>query len=237
MPHDTDPAQPSSRPPLTRQRVLEVAVALADAHGIVALSMRKLARELEVEAMSLYHHVSNKEAILDGMIDHVFAQIATSLATPADAADTPSPAARPWQEAMRQRARAVRQVLLAHPWAVGLMDARRTPGPATLAHHDAVLRTLRQAGFSLPLAGRAFAALDSYIYGFILQEAHLPMHDRQEIAQTAASVMARMEGAHYPYLMEMILGRALRPDDALGDDFDFGLDLILEGLERQRQHG
>ena len=150
------------RLPLTRQRVLHAAVALADRDGVGSLSMRKLAQELGVEAMSLYHHVANKDDILDGIVDVVFSEIDL----PTNDID--------WRAAMRQRAISARQALRRHPWATGLMESRSTPGPATLRHHDAVLGILRNAGFSIELAAHAFSVLDSYVYGFALQESSLP---------------------------------------------------------------
>ncbi len=151
-----------ARARLNRDKVVGAAIALADANGIESLSMRKLGGELGVEAMSLYNHVSNKGDLTDGMIDGVFAEI-----------DLPS-GGTDWRTAMRRRAISVRKVLARHPWATGLMESRTTPGPATLRHHDAVLGILRAAGFSIVLAAQASSVLDSYIYGFVLQERNLP---------------------------------------------------------------
>ncbi|HEX9335840.1 MAG TPA: TetR/AcrR family transcriptional regulator C-terminal domain-containing protein, partial [Pseudonocardiaceae bacterium] len=151
-----------SRARLNRDRVLRAAIALADANGIESLTMRKLGVELGVEAMSLYNHVANKSDLLDGMIDIVFTEIDLA------AGDIG------WRAAMRRRAISAREVLSHHRWAIGLMESRNTPGPATLRHHDAVLGTLRRAGFSVELAAHAYSALDSYIYGFALQEPSLP---------------------------------------------------------------
>src|SRR5664279_3301709 len=150
----TDAAEPRVR--LNRDRVLRVAVALADSGGIESLTMRKLGVELGVEAMSLYNHVANKADLLDGMIDIVFAEIEL----PTGETD--------WRAAMRRRAVSARDVLSRHRWATGLMESRTTPGPATLRHHDTVLGILRGAGFSIELAAHAYSALDSYIYGFCL---------------------------------------------------------------------
>jgi AcrR family transcriptional regulator len=158
------PAKPARQPrtPLNRDRVLRAAVALADENGIGSLSMRKLGEALGVEAMSLYNHVASRGDLLDGMIDLVFGEIGLP------------PGGAGWKTAMRQRALSARQALSRHPWAIGLMESRSTPGPATLRHHDAVLGSLRQAGFPVALAAHAFSVLDSYIYGFALQEASLP---------------------------------------------------------------
>jgi len=204
---------------LTRDRVLAAAVALADAGGIESLTMRKLGVELGVEAMSLYNHVSNKGDLLDGMIDVVFAEIEL----PTAGAD--------WRSAMRRRAQSARAALTQHRWAIGLMESRTTPGPATLRHHDTVIGTLRAAGFPIALAAHAFSALDSYIYGFALQETTLPFDDGQETAQLAQAIMARFESGEYPHLTEMAVDHVMQPGYDYGDEFEFGLDLILDGLD------
>ena len=209
------------RIPLTRERVLVAAVAFADEHGIASLSMRKLGEVLGVEAMSLYNHVASKEDLLDGMIDLVFAEI-----------ELPS-AAEGWKRAMRQRAISVRTVLARHRWAIGLMESRTSPGPATLRHHDAVLGCLREAGFSLELAAHAYSALDSYIYGFALQEATLPLGDtEEETAEVAQAMMAQVAADEYPHLTEFTHEHILQPGYDYGEEFGFGLDLILDGLEK-----
>ena len=216
--------EPSAAPriPLNRQRVLGAAVALADRGGVRSLSMRKLAHELGVEAMSLYHHVANKDDILDGIVDVVFSEIEL----PSGDAD--------WKAAMRQRAISAREALLRHPWATGLMESRSTPGPATLRHHDAVLGILRTAGFSVELAAHAFSVLDSYIYGFALQEANLPFDTPEETAEVAQAIMAELPADEYPHLTEMTVEHVLQPGYDYGNEFLFGLDLILDGLDRAR---
>jgi AcrR family transcriptional regulator len=215
----TDPsAEP--RLPLTRERVLAAAVALADRGGIGSLSMRKLAQELGVEAMSLYHHVANKDDILDGLVDVVFGEI-----------DLPS-GDEGWKAAMRRRAISAREALRRHPWATGLMDSRPTPGAANLRHHDAVLGVLRGAGFSVELAAHAYSLLDSYIYGFALQEASLPFHTSEEATQVAQAIMAEFPASEYPHLTEIAVDHVLQPGYDYGDEYLFGLDLILDGLER-----
>ncbi len=209
-----------SRVPLSRERALEVAVALADTGGIQSLTMRRLAGELGVEAMSLYHHVANKEAILDGMVDRVFSEIEL----PAIDAD--------WKPAMRERASSARAALVRHPWAVGLMDSRTTPGPATLGHHDAVIGCLRQAGFSLAMAGHAFSILDSYVYGFALQEISLPFDTAEETEAVAQDMLEQLPADGFPHLAEFTVQHVLRPGYDYGEEFEFGIDLILDGLER-----
>ena len=208
------------REPLRRGQVLLAAVALADQGGIEAVSMRKLGQVLGVEAMSLYNHVANKSDLLDGMIDIVFSEIGL----PPD--DTG------WKPAMRQRAIAARQVLGRHRWAIGLMESRRSPGPATLRHHDAVLGCLRRAGFSVELTAHAYSLLDSYIYGFALQEASLPFGTAEETAQVTQQIAGQMPAGEYPYLTELAIDHVLQPGYHYGGEFEIGLDLILDSLER-----
>jgi len=200
--------------------VLHAAVALADESGSESLSMRKLGEAVGVEAMSLYHHVANKEDLLDGMIDVVFGEI-----------DLPS-GGEDWKTAMRQRAISARRVLSRHGWAIGFMASRSSPGPVTLRHHDAVIGCLRDAGFSIELAAHAFSVLDSYIYGFALQERSLPFHTPEETAELAQDILAGFPADKYPHLAELTTQHVLRPGYDYGDEFEFGLDLILDGLER-----
>ncbi|WP_052849473.1 TetR/AcrR family transcriptional regulator [Streptomyces avicenniae] len=216
----TSERQPGPRGRLDREQILRTAVGLADESGTASLTMRALADRLGVEAMSLYHHVPGKEAILDGMVDTVFARIALP------------PPGLPWKTAMRQRAHAVRAALRDHPWALGLMESRADPGPATLRHHDAVLGCLRGAGFSLPMAAHAFSLLDSYLYGFLLQELNLPFDGAGELDTVADGILRDMPAGAYPHLTELITGHALLPGYAYADEFAFGLDLILDALER-----
>lgn len=215
---------PSARPrtPLNRERVLRAAIALADLGGIESLTMRKLGQELGVEAMSLYNHVANKDDILDGVVDLVFGEIAV----PSGRAD--------WKTAMRQRAISARAVLLRHPWATRLMQSRTKPGPATMRHHDSVLGSLRAAGFTLDLAAHAYSVMDSYIYGFALQQTNLPLDTSQNAGRVAQDILRQLPADDYPHLAEMIIEHAMKPGYAYADEFEFGLDLILDGLERLR---
>src|SRR5215218_4445104 len=206
------------RVPLTRERVLHAAVALADESGSESLSMRKLGEAVGVEAMSLYHHVANKGDLLAGMIDVVLAEI-----------DLPS-RDQDSKTAMRQRAISARRVLSRHGWAIGFMESRSSPGPATLRHHDAVLGCLRAAGFPIELAAHAFSVLDSYIYGFALQERSLPFHTPEETAELAQDILAAVPAGEYPHLAELTSQHVLRPGYDYGNEFEFGLDLILDGL-------
>jgi AcrR family transcriptional regulator len=211
------------RLPLTRNRILRTAIALADEAGIESLSMRRLGQALGVEAMSLYHHVANKEDLLDGMVDVVFGEVEL----PSREGD--------WRMAMRRRADSFRAVLARHRWAIGLVDSRTAPGPATLRHHDAVLGCLRGAGFSVELAAHAFAALDSYLYGFALQERNLPFEAGEQTAELAEAILAQLPAEEYPHLVELTVDHVLQPGYDFGNEFAFGLDLVLDGLERARQ--
>jgi AcrR family transcriptional regulator len=217
----TGAGRTARRVPLNRERVLHAAVALADQSGSESLSMRKLGEAVGVEAMSLYHHVANKDDLLDGMIDVVFGEIEL-------------PSDSDWMGSMRQRALSARQVLSRHGWAIGFMESRTSPGPATLRHHDAVLGCLRNAGFSLQLAAHAFSLLDSYIYGFALQERSLPFDTPQRTAELTQEILARFPVNEYPHLAELTAEHVLQPGYDYGNEFAFGLDLILEGLERAR---
>ena len=218
------PTKPGTEPrlPLSRERVLRAAVAFADENGIGSLSMRKLGEALGVEAMSLYNHVANKDDLLDGMVDLVFGEI-----------DLPS-GAIDWKTAMRDRAGSARQALSRHPWAIALMQSRTAPGPSTLRHHDAVIGSLRGAGFSIEMAAHAFSALDSYIYGFALQEASLPFDTAEETAEVAEMILSQFPADEYPHLTELTLEHVLQPGYDYGNEFEFGLDLVLDGLERLR---
>lgn len=210
------------RLPLTRERVLLAAVKLADAGGIETLTMRRLGRELRVEAMSLYNHVASKDDLLDGMVDAVFGEIGIP------------PSGAGWKSAMRQRAISARAVLVRHRWAIGLLESRGRPGPVTLRHHDAVLGVLRDGGFSLALAAHAYSLLDSYIYGFALQQATLAFQNAEEAGEVAARIMGQIPAGAYPHLVELAVQHVLQPGYDYADEFEFGLDLILDGLERRR---
>jgi AcrR family transcriptional regulator len=211
-----------SRSPLSRERVVSAGVAFADENGIGSLSMRKLGEAVGVEAMSLYNYVANKDELLDGMVDLVFSEI-----------DLPSGGAD-WKTAMRERAHSARQALGRHPWAIALMSTRTSPGPATLRHHDAVIGSLRTARFSIAMAAHAFSLLDSYIYGFALQEATLPLGDtEEETAKVARTMMAQLPVDAYPHLTEFSVEHVLQPGYNFGEEFAFGLDLILDGLDRK----
>jgi AcrR family transcriptional regulator len=204
---------------LTPERVVASAVMLADGIGVDALTIRKLAVELDVKPMTIYHHVPNKEAIIDGMVDLVFSEI-----------DLP-PIDVDWKQAIRQRAASARVVLARHPWAAPLMESRTSPGPATLRHHDAVLGCLRAGGFSVEMTAHAYALIDAFIYGFALQEASLPATGGDEMGELAQAMAAAMPVGEYPHLVEFTTEHVLRPGYDFAREFDFGIDLILDGLE------
>lgn len=219
MPTTTQPLPPR-RLPLSREKVLGCAVDLADSSGIAALTIRSLAQSMGTKPMSLYYYVANKEEILDGIVDIVFSEI-----------KLPSPTGE-WREEMHRRAHAVRSALKRHPWAVGLLESRSSPGEATLRHHEATLGTLRAAGFSIQMTAHAYALLDSYIYGFALQEAALPFDGRDTAAEITTPIVERFSTGQYPHMVEIAVEHVLKPGYDFGDEFDFGLNLILDGLSR-----
>jgi AcrR family transcriptional regulator len=218
------PERTKRRAPLTRERVLRAALALADQGGFESLTMRNLAKELGVEAMSLYNHVANKDDLLDGMIDLVFGEIELP---PTDV---------DWKAAMRQRAVSTREALNRHRWAIGLMEGRSSHGPANLSLHDAVLGCLRAAGFSLEMTVHAYSVQDSYIYGFALQERDMSSESADDFAAEAQRQMHAYQAvlADYPHLAEVVGGYVAKAGYDYATEFLFGLDLILDGLDRLR---
>jgi AcrR family transcriptional regulator len=220
MATQTDPSL-KVRAPLSRERVMRAAIALADSSGIESLSMRKLGQELGVEAMSLYNHVANKEEILDGIVDLVFSEI-----------ELPSPGSD-WKPAMRKRAISAHEALIRHPWSPSLMQSRTRPGAFTLRHHDSVLGSLRSSGFTLVMAAHAVSVIDGYVYGFALQQINIPLQSREQVSEVGESILRQMAG-EYPHLAEMITKHAMLPGYDYADEFEFGLDLILDGLDRLR---
>ena len=203
--------------------MLTAAVDLADEIGIEALTIRKLADRLGVGAMTIYHHVPSKEAIIDGMVELVFAEIEKP---PTDV---------DWKSAIRRRCISAREVLNRHPWAAPLMESRLSPGPANLSHHDAVVGTLRNGGLSIQMTAHAYAILDSFIYGFAFEEAVLPAGGGEGFAEIAEQIAAHFPADQYPHLAELTFEHVLKPGYSFGDSFEFGLDLIIEGLERAAQ--
>lgn len=221
MPAGTNPG----RPRLSRSLVLSGAVAVADAGGIGSLTMRSLADALEVKPMSIYHHVANKDEVLDGIVDIVFSEI-----------ELPRSGGE-WQSEMRRRATSARAAMRRHPWAIGLVQTRTSPGPATLKHHNAVIGTLREAGFSVEMTAHAFALIDAYVYGFALSEATLPINGPETVTEVAEQMMDQSSPKDYPYLVEFTTEHVMKPGYDYGREFEFGLDLLLNGLARLHKRG
>jgi AcrR family transcriptional regulator len=205
-------------PPLSRDRILNAAVAVADRGGFDSLSMRNLAKELGTAPMSIYRHVANKEDLLDAMVDVVFA----GMYPPAIRGD--------WKTELRKRGVSAREALRRHPWAIGLMETRMNPGPASALHHNATMGCLREAGFPFRDAIHAYSVLDSYTYGFALQEKTIPFETPEEAAEMAEVTVGVM-GDDYPYLAEVV-SEFNKSEFVYAEEFEFGLDLILDGLER-----
>ncbi|GAA3636944.1 TetR/AcrR family transcriptional regulator C-terminal domain-containing protein [Microbacterium awajiense] len=212
----------AARARLSRDRIIDAAAAVADRGGLAAVSMRNVAAELDSEAMSLYHHVPNKEALLDGLADWAFLQI-----------DLPDPA-KPWRESMTARATSARAVLGSHPWALGMLESRPKPGPALLRHHDRVLGCLSEAGFSAALATHAFSTIDAFVYGFVLTEASLPFA-AGEGAEAAFADEVGASADDYPYIAAHRAELLADKTFAFADEFAAGLDLILDAIEAQRR--
>lgn len=209
------------RTTLSRDKVLDAAMTLSDTGGLEALSMRKLAAALGVEAMSLYNHVSNKEDIVDGLIDRVFAEI-----------EVAEPGSVDWKIAMRERAASVRAALRRHPWAVGLMEGRMNPGQATIRNHNSVMGCLRESGFDFHEAVHAYSVLDAYTYGFALQERGLPFEAPEESAEVMNAQRENVPDVdNYPYLLEVATELQKSGYD-FDSEFEFGLELILDGIGR-----
>ncbi len=219
--------------PLSKERVLHTAVALAAGDGLESLTMRRLAEELGVGVMSLYHYVPNKDVLLDGMVDIVFSEI-----------QLPSTDVNR-RTAMRERAISTRETLNRHRWAVGLMESRTTPGPASLRLHNAVLGCLREAGFSIEMAIHAYSVQDAYIYGFALQEKSLPFDNAEESAAVAEEQVRQFAelaeerqfaalAEEFPYLAEVVAGHVAKVGYDFAHEFEYGLDLILDALEQRR---
>ena len=215
----TNAPQKAARIRLTPERVLTGALELADRIGIESFTIRKLAVELDVKPMTIYHHVPSKDAIIDGIVDLVFSEI------------TLPPTDLNWKEAIRVRCISAREVLARHPWAPPHMESRTTPGMATLEHHDAVLGCLRRGGLSMEMVAHAYAVVDSYVYGFALQEANLPFNGEEEIAALAEEMTAAFPPGVFPHLVAFTTEHVLQPGYAFGNSFEYGLDLLLNGIE------
>src|ERR687892_1645340 len=219
---------------LSKERVFRAAVELADGGGLESLTMRKLAHELGVGAMSLYYYVPNKDELITGMVDIVFSEIELP---PGDV---------DWRAAMRRRARSTREALNRHRWAVGLMESLEMPGPASIRLHDAVLGCLREAGFSVEMTIQAYSVIDAYIYGFALQEKTVPFDSAEDAAALAQEQVRRLDtqaqeqqlaalADEYPYVAEVVAGHVAEVGYDFGHAFEYGLDLILDALEARRE--
>ena len=210
------------RAPLSRERVLDAAIKLADRGGLESLTMRRLGQELGVEGMALYYHFANKDEVIDGIVDLVFAEVDL----PATGMD--------WKVAMRRRAMSLYDVLLRHRWAIGMMESRTNPGPANLRHHDAVIGNLRAAGFDSPMVAHGYSLLDGYIYGFALTKMSIPFETPEEVAAVAESMLQPVQVNEYPHLSAFVSEHIMLPGYDFADEFEYGLDLILDGIERVR---
>jgi AcrR family transcriptional regulator len=213
--------KPKPRTALSKERVLRAAVALADESGIESLSMRKLAQALGVEAMSLYHYVAKKDEILDGIVDLVVTEF-----------DVP-PQDTDWKEALRRSAISAHEALARHPWACNLMMSAG-PSPARLRYMESLLATLRKAGFSADLTHHAYHALDSHIVGFTMWAVSFQFDTTEDLAALGANFLRTLPVDQYPYLAEHVEQHLAETDDEDKSEFEFGLDLILDGLERLR---
>ena len=209
-----------NREPLSRARVLKAAVELADTGGIAALSMRKLGHALGVEAMSLYNYVANKEEILDGIIDLVLGEIAVPDATEA------------WKTALRKRAYSTREVYRRHPWAIGMPDTRTTVIPSSLVYHEAMAGCLRNGGFPLELIIDAISTMDSLIYGIVLREIGTPFVSQKELEASVGALLKNFPMTQYPNLAKLIPLHVKRVGVGFNPTFEFGVDLILRGIEQ-----
>jgi AcrR family transcriptional regulator len=216
----TDPtAEP--RTPLSKERVLHAAVALADEGGIESLSMRKLADELGVKAMSLYNHVANKDDLYQGIVDLAMGEIEV----PSEEAD--------WKSALRQSAISAYQAFVRHPWACNLHMATPRINDERMQWMEGVLKTLREAGFSPNMTHHGYHALDSHITGFTLWIVSMPFDSREELLDMAQEFIPRIPADRFPYVIEHAKEHLEDPDPDEPSEFEFGLDLILEGLERR----
>lgn len=212
------PTEVANRAPLNVERTLQVALVIADDDGLEAVTMRRLARELGVEAASLYHHVHDKGQILDGLVDVVAAAI-----------EPPMPSTD-WRATISQRAHSTRAGLRRHPWAVSLMASRTSPGPATLRLLETGIRCFREGGFSVPQAAHAISVVDSYVHGFVLQEVNLPFRDESELAAMTGAIMETFPASEFPHLFEMTVKYVLQPGYDYGKEFDSGLKVVLDGV-------
>ncbi|WP_347755432.1 TetR/AcrR family transcriptional regulator [Agrococcus sp. ProA11] len=214
--------QARARASLDRNSIIVGAVELADEIGLEPLTIRRLAEHLGARPMTLYHYVSGKDDIVTGMVGRVF-----------DEVERPLPGA-PWKEAIRARALSLRAALRRHPWAIPIMESRRTPGPDILDHHEALLTTWLSTGFPLPQIAHGLAIVDAFVYGFVLQEAALPFGDRDgDLSEASDGIVAPLSAERYPALVRFTTEHVMQPGYSFGDSFEVGLDLVLDGIERR----
>lgn len=204
---------------LDRDRIVDAAIALADRVGTAPLTIRALATELGSSPMAIYHHVVDKDEILDAMVDRVFEEMGLPVI------------GAPWRGELERRARSARDAFRRHPWAIVLMDSRTSPGLATLRHNDAIVGCLRAAGMSIRLTAHAVAVLDTVAYGFAVQEAALPFSGPEDAAPIAAALVERIPTDQFPHIAEVAEHVVLQPDYDFGDEFDYTLSLVLDALE------
>lgn len=205
---------------LNKSRIVDAAMTVADRMGTGSLTIRQIAAELDVSPMGIYHYVADKEAILDAMVDRVFAEIGLPVI------------GAPWRTEMERRAHSARRALGRHPWAITLMDSRTTPGLETIRHNDAVSGCLRAAGMSIPLTAHVAAALDTVIFGFAVQEAALPF-GADDVAAVAGGIIDHIPADEFPHLAEMATNHVLVPGYDFGDEFDYILEMVLDALEQR----
>lgn len=211
---------PLARGQLSAERIVSAAVDLADRVGFDNVTIRRLADDLGTRPMTIYHYVPSKQDIVEGMVEQVFAEMALP------------PVDSPWTDALRVRCRSARAVLRRHPWAAPLMESRTSPGPISLAHHEAVLACLRRGGLSWQMTAHAYAVLDSFIFGFAFEEATLPATSGAAVTELATDVIATLDDQAYPTLTAFTTEHVLAPGYSFGASFDFGLDLIIDALAR-----
>lgn len=209
-----------SRAPLTKEHIISTAIELADKNGLEALSMRKLGQELEVEAMALYHHFARKDLLIESIIDRIHGEIKMPVDT------------THWSSVVRKRAESALEVLSRHAWAASLMASGVNPGPATMQDTESLLKCFREAGFSVEMTVHAVSALNIYTYGFAQQVANLTFETVEEAAEVGKAVMAQFPSATYPYMGEMVSQHMMKAGYRAMDEFDFGLNLIIDGIAR-----
>jgi AcrR family transcriptional regulator len=206
---------------LDRARIIDGGVELADEIGLEPLTIRRLADHLGVRPMSLYHYIRGKDDIVDGMVGRVF-----------DEVERPD-AAAPWKDAIRGRAHSLRTALHRHPWAIPIMESRRTPGADILDHHEAMLTTWLATGFPLPIVAHGLAVVDAFVYGFALQEAALPFGKRDgDLTEAGEQIILPLSPERYPSLMRFAAEHVMKPGYDFRDSFDAGLGYVLDGVER-----